>query len=218
MEEFVQILYIVSSALLIPVIVCLLLFSAWALMEIGGIISEYIDRKKHSKRWKNTYSKIMHDSKIVQSQFFGNMDFPGFLGKFSLLGARVSGQNSLIAKLSSDMEIEIAAVLSKMSLGIRLGPMFGLMGTLIPLGPALIGLSTGDIQEMAQNLVVAFSTTVLGLAIGAVFYIISQIRRKWYSADMNNIEFITDLIIENEEEKVGSHNDAKFETLSQKAI
>jgi len=160
----------------------------------------------------------MHDSKIVQSQFFGNKDFPGFLGKFSLLGARVSGHNSLIAKLSSDMEIEIAAVLSKMSLGIRLGPMFGLMGTLIPLGPALIGLSTGDIQEMAQNLVVAFSTTVLGLAIGAVFYIISQIRRKWYSADMNNIEFITDLMIENEEEKVGSQNDAKFETLSQKAI
>ena len=217
MEELVQILYFVSSALLIPVIVCLLLFTAWALMEIGGIIREYLDRKKHNKNWKKTYSKILYNKKAVQSSFFGNKDFPGFLGKFSLLGKKLFDKDSHLTKLSSDMEIEMASALSKMSLGIRLGPMLGLMGTLIPLGPALIGLSSGNIQQMAENLVVAFSTTVLGLAIGAVFYIISQIRRKWYSTDMNNIEFITEILLENEEIE-GSKDNAEFEAVSQAAI
>lgn len=37
------------------------------------------------------------------------------------------------------------------------------MGTLIPMGPALIGLSGGDIKSMADNPVIAFATTVIGL-------------------------------------------------------
>ncbi len=44
---------------------------------------------------------------------------------------------------------------------IRNGPALGLMGTLIPLGPALVGLAVGDIQTMSTNLVIAFSTTVI---------------------------------------------------------
>lgn len=36
-----------------------------------------------------------------------------------------------------------------------------LMGTLIPMGPALVGLANGDISTMAYNMQVAFSTTVV---------------------------------------------------------
>ena len=36
------------------------------------------------------------------------------------------------------------------------------MGTLIPMGPALVELSTGDIGSMAYNMQVAFSATVVG--------------------------------------------------------
>ena len=39
--------------------------------------------------------------------------------------------------------------------------MLGLMGTLIPMGPALVGLSTGDIASMAYNMQVAFATTAV---------------------------------------------------------
>ena len=42
----------------------------------------------------------------------------------------------------------------------KMGPMLGLMGTLIPMGPALVGLSSGDIASMAYNMQVAFATTV----------------------------------------------------------
>ena len=46
-------------------------------------------------------------------------------------------------KLLQDYELRIAKELEKAKLVVKLGPMFGLMGTLIPLGPALMGAHCG---------------------------------------------------------------------------
>ncbi|WP_028468707.1 MotA/TolQ/ExbB proton channel family protein [Neptunomonas japonica] len=62
----------------------------------------------------------------------------------------------------------------------RVGPILGLMGTLIPLGPGLTALSAGDIDILATALTVAFDTTVVGLLVGLFAYCISRIRRRWY--------------------------------------
>ena len=72
----------------------------------------------------------------------------------------------------------------------------GLMGTLIPMGPALIGLSTGDIASMAYNMQVAFATTVVGLFSSAIGFITQQVKQRWYLQDMTNLEFIAGLITE----------------------
>ena len=79
----------------------------------------------------------------------------------------------------------------------RLGPILGLMGTLIPMGPALVGLAAGDIASMASNMQVAFSTTVIGLLTGAVGFVVQQIKKRWYAADMQNLEFVAELLLEN---------------------
>lgn len=62
----------------------------------------------------------------------------------------------------------------------RSGPILGLMGTLIPLGPGLTALGSGNIDILATALTVAFDTTVIGLLIGLVAYGIGRIRRRWY--------------------------------------
>lgn len=62
----------------------------------------------------------------------------------------------------------------------RGGPILGLMGTLIPLGPGLTALSAGNIDILATALTVAFDTTVVGLLVGLVTYCISRVRRRWY--------------------------------------
>jgi len=62
----------------------------------------------------------------------------------------------------------------------RLAPMFGLMGTLIPLGPGIIALSQGDTQTLADSLLIAFDTTVAGLAAAGVAFAISRLRKRWY--------------------------------------
>jgi biopolymer transport protein ExbB/TolQ len=73
-------------------------------------------------------------------------------------------------------------------------PMVGLMGTLIPMGPALIGLSQGNIAQLADNLIIAFATTVLGLFVGSIGYVLTMIRRRWYQYDLEDIEYILESI------------------------
>ena len=62
----------------------------------------------------------------------------------------------------------------------RSGPILGLMGTLIPLGPGLTALGEGNLDLLATALAVAFDTTVVGLLVGLLAYIIGRIRRRWY--------------------------------------
>lgn len=62
----------------------------------------------------------------------------------------------------------------------RLSPMLGLMATLISLGPGLTALSNGDLGLLAEAMLTAFDTTVLGLTAGAAGFVIGRLRRRWY--------------------------------------
>lgn len=70
----------------------------------------------------------------------------------------------------------------------KVAPMFGLMGTLIPLGPGLVAFGDGDSSAMSSAMLVAFSTTVAGLAIAIVLMTIARIRRKWYGQYSSTLE------------------------------
>ena len=102
-------------------------------------------------------------------------------------------------KLLSDFEIASAADLATSKTLAKMGPMLGLMGTLIPMGPALVGLSTGDINSMAYNMQVAFATTVVGLFAAAIGFITGQVKSRWYQHDRVNLQFLADLLTEKRE-------------------
>ena len=65
----------------------------------------------------------------------------------------------------------------------KLGPAFGLMGTLIPLGPALVGLASGDLETLAHNLMIAFSTTVVGLTVSSLAFLAATFRKRFATRD-----------------------------------
>lgn len=70
----------------------------------------------------------------------------------------------------------------------RIAPMLGLMGTLIPLGPGLAALGAGELDILTTAMSVAFDTTVLGLLVGIVGFVIGRLRRRWYSDTLDFIE------------------------------
>lgn len=70
----------------------------------------------------------------------------------------------------------------------RVGPMLGLMGTLIPLGPGLSALGRGDVATLASAVTVAFDTTVLGLAVGVLGFCLSRGRRSHYDRQLDAVE------------------------------
>lgn len=85
----------------------------------------------------------------------------------------------------------------------RIAPMFGLMGTLIPLGPGLIALGQGDTKTLSESLLIAFDTTVAGLISGAVAFVISSIRKRWYEGYMVGLETIMECVLEEQSRERG---------------
>ncbi len=70
----------------------------------------------------------------------------------------------------------------------RIAPMLGLMGTLIPLGPGLSALGEGDLSVLTTAMSVAFDTTVLGLLVGIIGFVIGRLRRRWYEQTLTAME------------------------------
>ena len=93
-------------------------------------------------------------------------------------------------RLLANFEVDAEKELGRSRTFIKLGPMLGLMGTLIPMGPALVGLATGDISSMAYNMQVAFATTVVGMVIAAVGVITLQVKQRWYAREVNDLEYL----------------------------
>lgn len=71
----------------------------------------------------------------------------------------------------------------------RIAPMLGLMGTLIPLGPGLAALGEGELTILTTAMTVAFDTTVIGLLAGIIGFVLGRMRRRWYDAAIEKIEF-----------------------------
>ena len=81
----------------------------------------------------------------------------------------------------------------------KIAPMLGLMETLIPLGPGIVALSSGDLETLSSSLLVAFDTTVAGLAVAIVCFLVSKVRRRWYEDYLNNVEGVMNTLLEKAE-------------------
>ncbi len=99
-----------------------------------------------------------------------------------------------LTKTLNDIEILAGKRLEKMRILVRVAPILGLMTTLIPISPALVALANGDVQTLSNKLVVAFSTTVLGLVIGGAAFLIAVVRDRLYTQDLSDIEYVLDLL------------------------
>ena len=95
-----------------------------------------------------------------------------------------------IAKRLAEYDYLSLRRLERTRILVRMGPALGLMGTLIPLSPALAGLADGDVATLTDNLRVAFSVTVAGLLIGAIAFAISLVRDRLYAQDYSDVEYV----------------------------
>ena len=95
-----------------------------------------------------------------------------------------------MAKILADFDLGSLRKLERSRMLVRFGPALGLMGTLIPLSPALEGLAKGNVRLLSDNLRVAFSVTVLGLLIGAIAFAVSLVRDRLYAQDLSDLEYV----------------------------
>ncbi|MFT3803889.1 MAG: MotA/TolQ/ExbB proton channel family protein [Burkholderiaceae bacterium] len=85
------------------------------------------------------------------------------------------------------LELHLLKLIEPLRIVSRVAPMLGLVATMIPMGPALIAVSSGNAQGMAQNLVVAFAAVVIALISAAIAYVVLSVRRRWLLAELNEL-------------------------------
>ncbi len=204
------VLHLFSTALLYPVMLALLLLTGWTLVKLGEFISEYSLRNRDIKKTETGMLKVKQlmnakkfaESAVVLKSSCSNLLVANYTSELASVIKSVSKEQYYVQveKKLQDYELRVLKKLEPTRIVAQIAPMLGLMGTLIPLGPGLVGLIEGNIAVLAQSLIIAFSTTVIGLIIGAVAYTITTIRRRWYAQDISDIEYISALLLDKSEE------------------
>lgn len=193
MKFISDILYWISTGLLVPVIVLLVFIFIRSLILIGGFFGQYINVRKTNMILQKEFKGLNTDN--VEELF---LHLP--LRNSSLVVSYISrmrdkkDDSEELRRLVSEFEIEADKDLSLSNMLAKMGPMLGLMGTLIPMGPALVGLASGDISSMAYNMQVAFATTVVGLFAAGIGFVTYQVKKRWYMRDMVNLEYLEGLL------------------------
>ncbi|CAK7002476.1 MAG: hypothetical protein PARBA_00090 [Parabacteroides sp.] len=191
MEQVSNLLFWISSGLLVPVIVGLLFFFAKSIIMLGSFVNQYIQRAKQDKQLRMRMAGL--DSSSIRNFSEELNDEPDNLFNNTARSILSVSSTATANRILSEYEIIADAELGKYKVLVKFGPILGLMGTLIPMGPALAGLSTGDISSMAYNMQVAFATTVLGLFSGAVGFILLQVKQRWFTSDLVYLDFLSEL-------------------------
>lgn len=92
-------------------------------------------------------------------------------------------------------EINITSRLDRSRAFVRIGPMLGLAGTIIPLGPALQELLGGNMVGMVNHLVVGFGAVVCGLVLSGIAYYVTLVRERWARVDIKEMEDLCELLM-----------------------
>ena len=183
-------LYRLSNALLVPVLFAVLALAVWTLALAGGLFREWLGRgdvRRTLRDLRRIAARADYSGEeLLQCLAASRAGLPAQL--HVLLRQWSAAKDR--AKCLEDIELEIAARLARLGWITRIAPMLGLMGTLIPLGPALQALASGDIARLSSNLVVAFTTTVVGVFLGCAAFSMSLLRKGWYERDLSDLEHV----------------------------
>ena len=200
MNTISDIMFWISNGLLVPDIVLLILLFFRSLLLVGSFFGQYVAIRKTDKLIREQMEALSTenvDSLPGKLPEKSNALIIIYMKKIMKEQHNKAQLQRLLANFESaaDKDLATSKTLAK------LGPILGLMGTLIPMGPALVGLSTGDIASMAYNMQVAFATTVIGLVAGAVGFLTQQVKQRWYLQDMTNLECLVEVLNEKNDKR-----------------
>lgn len=174
--------FLVSGVLLYPVLILLSLAAVYMVWALGRFLGEWMERAKAGG--------FDPDRDSVTA-----FAFSGAVRRYRdmLLVSDRSDEAAVMYRMREAVA-ERKKTLDIYRMMIRVAPALGLLGTLIPMGSALAGVGQGEMQLASSELVVAFTTTVVGLAVGSLAYVLHAVKSRWIAEDIRQIEFITEKV------------------------
>ena len=203
MNDLQQLIYDIARILFWPVLIASVACLVWVLIELGVLLYElwlrfrYRDLDALEIRALRARRAFRDGKPRTAYRYLQENNYSLVVVRFLYDLIRNYQTERLAAKplkLLQEYEFYTIKRLERTRILVRIGPMLGLMGTLIPLAPALVGLASGDVQALSENLVTAFSVTVIGLLIGGLAFLVSIVRDRLYSQDISDMEYLLELL------------------------
>lgn len=197
-----DILHDIAQGLLIPTMVCIIALILIMLFFVGQIVAEYFTERRHFKQNKaaivndlndapyDGVTRVILDSKLLVYQK------SALVTVAKNMGLPEESLFSLAQMAIADAGKRLRRRLAWTDTVSKLGPLLGLMGTLIPLGPGLMDLGKGDVSALSNSLLLAFDATVCGLVCAITALVISKIRSGWYSEYMATLESVMSCVVD----------------------
>ncbi len=193
----------IASAMQTPVVLLLLLLIAATVFMIGWIIAEFFTERRHLREqmpWMvdelnlaedtGDIAKCIRNSQLLKRQKAALEELISHPAITPLMRESLAVRLIQQERDFYDRRLKVSDVIAK------IGPMLGLLGTLIPLGPGIIALGQGDTITLSSSLLTAFDTTIMGLIAAAVAVVISTVRTRWYGDYISIIETLMECILE----------------------
>ena len=189
MEYITSVLFVISNGLMIPVLILLLYFLVRSIVAVATYYHSY----RSNRTVLNTLAPALNvftgrntDELSLALEGIAKSEIAVCMAEM----LEHPANDALNERIVANYEVDAQKILFRSRSLVKFGPVLGLMGTLIPMGPALVGLASGNIASMAYNMQVAFATTVVGMFVAAVGVARLQSDKYFLAKNINNLEFV----------------------------
>lgn len=196
----IDFMHTITSALQTPVIVLLIAAAVVMVLFLGMLVAEFFTERRYFKlsipelvdnlRDSDDPGAVIRESGMLRRQktaLYELLKHPG-----ATPADRESMAVNIVAQERAifDNRVKVTDFIAKV------GPMLGLMGTLIPLGPGIIAIGAGETEVLSESLLIAFDTTIMGLVVAALALLVSTIRKSWYAKYNAAFESACEIVLE----------------------
>ncbi len=184
-------IYIISSSLLYPVLFLLVLLTVGMIFCSGMFFAEWLERLRLPKiPSEQLPNRIQTDP---EGSYLSHR-VRNYIRKLQKILVDNPAGEEEVENLLQDCLLNIRKSIDRLKILVRVAPGLGLIGTLIPMGTGLAALGQGDMSKLTSDLVIAFTTTVVGLALGLISFFFWTIKNRWVEEDIKNIELATEVL------------------------
>jgi biopolymer transport protein ExbB/TolQ len=202
-SEFLkEILNTVAQFLLVPVILILVLCIVVVVFLVGSLLVELVTERRHFSVVMPTFLNKLTDAPVaevpavIEESGLLRRQKEALLTLFENRRLPVETRTALARRLIADNEMRYQSIVARTDLLSRVAPMLGLMATLIPLGPGIMAMGSGDTAVLSDSLLTAFDATVAGLITSVIALAVSKLRKHWYENYMISLETAANTILE----------------------
>jgi len=200
-------LFALSQVLRFPVMSLLWVCVAAALFMAGGCLVEFVAR--HRERRGFDLDNWLQQGPVLGADEGRRRALPATLRELLLEVETERAHGTLggggFEHLVLEREERVRHRLNGSRTLVKVGPSLGLLGTLIPMGSSLASLASGNLQAMAGQMVVAFTTTIIGLATGTTAYVVNVVRQGWVNQTVREQRYLAERIAAELERGTVSH-------------